>query len=140
MRAMQALIDASSTSLQATFAPYLASASAMPLPMLGPTPVTSATLPASETSTVTAPSTGPVLTRLPRRPSRMAGTPWTWLHWRRGDDDRDGVRRREHREGPVANVLAFACRGHVGGIAHGVLKQPLLPVSAPVSGVAEHFR
>jgi hypothetical protein len=33
-------------------APYLASASATPLPMFGPQPVTSATLPSSEISTV----------------------------------------------------------------------------------------
>src|SRR5690348_409351 len=49
---MQASIDSFDTSLTATFAPYLASASAMPLPMFGPHPVTSATLPSSEISTV----------------------------------------------------------------------------------------
>src|SRR2546430_1159144 len=37
-------------SLQATLAPYRDRASAMPLPMLGPVPVTSATLPAREPS------------------------------------------------------------------------------------------
>src|SRR5258708_23643997 len=37
-------------SLHATLAPYFESASAMPLPMLGPVPVTSATLPSSEIS------------------------------------------------------------------------------------------
>src|ERR1700677_1112669 len=49
---MQASIDSLDTSLQATLAPYLASARATPLPMLGPTPVTSATLPSRDTSTV----------------------------------------------------------------------------------------
>jgi hypothetical protein len=48
--AMHASIDSLDTSLTATFAPYLASARAMPLPMFGPHPVTSATLPSSETS------------------------------------------------------------------------------------------
>src|ERR1700730_7830344 len=52
-RAMQASIDSLDTSLHATLAPYLASASATPLPMFGPTPVTSATLPSRDTSTVT---------------------------------------------------------------------------------------
>src|SRR6266567_3620150 len=52
---MHALIDSSLTSLHATLAPYLARASATPLPMFGPTPVTSATLPSRETSTDTAP-------------------------------------------------------------------------------------
>src|ERR1700691_5277576 len=52
IRAMQASIDSLDTSLHATLAPYLASASATPLPMLGPTPVTSATLPSRDTSTV----------------------------------------------------------------------------------------
>src|SRR5215467_14504464 len=57
---MHALIAASFTSLQATLAPYFARASAIPLPMLGPTPVTRATLPSSEISTVNAPFlTGP---------------------------------------------------------------------------------
>ena len=51
-RAMQASIDSADTSLHATLAPYLASASATPLPMFGPTPVTSATLPSRDTSTV----------------------------------------------------------------------------------------
>ncbi len=51
-RAMQASIDSLETSLHATFAPYLASASATPLPMFGPTPVTSATLPSRDISTV----------------------------------------------------------------------------------------
>src|ERR1700683_3814671 len=51
-RAMQASIDFLDTSLQATLAPYLASARATPLPMFGPTPVTSATLPSRDTSTV----------------------------------------------------------------------------------------
>src|SRR5580704_17222706 len=50
MRAMHASIDSFDTSLTATFAPYLASARATPLPMFGPAPVTSATLPSSETS------------------------------------------------------------------------------------------
>src|SRR5580698_9423692 len=52
IRAMQASIDSFDTSLHATLAPYLASASATPLPMFGPTPVTSATLPSRDTSTV----------------------------------------------------------------------------------------
>src|SRR6202020_3686317 len=52
IRAMQASIDSLDTSLHATLAPYLASASATPLPMFGPTPVTSATLPSRDTSTV----------------------------------------------------------------------------------------
>src|ERR1700722_2245601 len=50
MRAMHASIDSFDTSLTATFAPYRASARATPLPMFGPAPVTSATLPSSETS------------------------------------------------------------------------------------------
>src|SRR5579863_9875369 len=55
MRAMHASIDSFETSLTATFAPYRASARAMPLPMFGPHPVTSATLPSSETSIGTTP-------------------------------------------------------------------------------------
>src|ERR1700761_7942871 len=55
IRAMHASIDSLDTSLTATFAPYLARARAMPLPMFGPQPVTSATLPSSETSTVIPP-------------------------------------------------------------------------------------
>src|ERR1700722_1801150 len=51
-RAMQASIASADTSLHATLAPYLASASATPLPIFGPTPVTSATLPSRDTSTV----------------------------------------------------------------------------------------
>src|SRR5262252_3558758 len=68
---MHALTAASFTSLQATLAPYFARASAIPLPMLGPTPVTRATLPSSEISTVNAPfltvRTGPV------GPCRLSG-------------------------------------------------------------------
>src|ERR1700722_19944952 len=47
---MHASIDSLDTSLTATFAPYLDSARATPLPMFGPQPVTRATLPSSETS------------------------------------------------------------------------------------------
>ena len=50
IRAMHASIDSLDTSFTATFAPYLDSARATPLPMFGPQPVTSATLPSSETS------------------------------------------------------------------------------------------
>jgi hypothetical protein len=42
----------SSMSLHATRAPYRDSASAIPLPMFGPAPVTSATFPSSDISTV----------------------------------------------------------------------------------------
>src|SRR5215469_4928054 len=145
IRAMQALIDASSRSLQATFAPYRASASAMPLPMFGPTPVTSATLPARETSTVTAPSLGRY--RLDRyrmtSPGGPAERPEDHRHGRvrsTRDDDRNGFRRREHGERPVADVLSLARGGHLSGIPHRVLEQPLLNVSAAVSGVAEQLR
>src|SRR5579863_9639827 len=55
MRARHASIESLETSLTATFAPYRASARAMPLPMFGPQPVTSATLPSSETSMGTTP-------------------------------------------------------------------------------------
>src|SRR5262245_52557673 len=50
IRRTQAAAASGSRSLHATRAPYLASASAMPLPMLGPAPVTSATRPSSDTS------------------------------------------------------------------------------------------
>src|SRR5439155_2373732 len=49
-RRTQASAASGRRSLQATLAPYRDRASAMPLPMLGPVPVTSATLPARETS------------------------------------------------------------------------------------------
>src|SRR6266581_8968485 len=51
MRRTHAFAASAERSLQATLAPYLASASAIPLPMFGPAPVTSATFPASEMST-----------------------------------------------------------------------------------------
>ena len=50
MRRTHAFAASAERSLQATLAPYLASASAIPLPMFGPAPVTSATFPASEIS------------------------------------------------------------------------------------------
>ena len=51
IRRTAAFAASSCTSLHATRAPYLANASAIPLPMFGPVPVTSATFPASDTST-----------------------------------------------------------------------------------------
>lgn len=50
IRRTAALAASSSRSLHATRAPYRASASAIPLPMFGPAPVTSATFPSSDTS------------------------------------------------------------------------------------------
>src|SRR3989304_9067190 len=50
MRRTQASAASALMSLQATLAPYFASARAMPLPMLGPAPVTMATLPSKDTS------------------------------------------------------------------------------------------
>src|SRR5215468_730117 len=50
MRRTLARAASAEMSLQATLAPYRASASAIPLPMFGPAPVTSATFPSSDTS------------------------------------------------------------------------------------------
>jgi hypothetical protein len=52
IRRTAAFAAGSSMSLHATRAPYRDSASAIPLPMFGPAPVTSATFPSSDISTV----------------------------------------------------------------------------------------
>ena len=51
IRRTAALAASSTRSLHATCAPYRDSASAIPLPMFGPAPVTRATFPSSDTST-----------------------------------------------------------------------------------------
>ena len=59
IRRTAALAASKSRSLHATRAPYRDSASAIPLPMFGPAPVTSATFPSSDTSTAPLPASLP---------------------------------------------------------------------------------
>src|SRR6202034_4251340 len=88
---MHASIESLDTSLTATFAPYLDRARAMPLPMFGPQPVTSATLPSSETSNVIPP---PVISRgtTPRAPAVRPWRPDSKPRSYRAATDRQGRR------------------------------------------------